>query len=289
MPSFVSKCSRKSSASSNDCGPSGRPSTIVEEYAFLARKYPNFPSPVDLFNRITYVFRNTNELISRPRPESPKDEIRGWNRDGEHEDRTDARSAADSGPAFEWNDCLLFGSLLPTTAVRRSIKTEILRAFAALPSYQFLWKFDGNDPDFELFTNQTNVHPIEWLPQVELVNHMGLNSYIEASMAGKPLIGIPVFADQQYNTGCAIRNRVAVFVDKTEITAARLIDALHHVLDDPSYAENAARIAAMLRDRKENPKEVLVDSIEYAAKHPKLAEVLRFEAAGMPGYKFFLP
>ncbi|KAI6218188.1 Glucuronosyltransferase [Aphelenchoides fujianensis] len=268
----------------------------VEEYAFMARKYPNFPSPVDLFNRITYVFRNTNELISRPRPESPKTKYVGG--------IVTANTKTELTPEVERildqpsNGTIVFsfGSLLPTTAVRRSIKTEILRTFSAFPTYQFVWKFDAHDADFDLFTNQTNVHPIEWLPQVELlkhqkvrvfISHMGLNSYIEASMAGKPLIGIPVFADQQYNTGCAMRNGVAVFVDKTEITAARMIDALHQVLDDPSYAENAARIAAMLRDRKENPKAVLVDSIEYAAEHPELAEVLRFQAAGMPLWQFF--
>jgi hypothetical protein len=43
-----------------------------EEYEFLANKFPDFPTPVDLFKRLTYVFRNSNELLMRPQPQSAK-------------------------------------------------------------------------------------------------------------------------------------------------------------------------------------------------------------------------
>jgi UDP:flavonoid glycosyltransferase YjiC (YdhE family) len=78
------------------------------------------------------------------------------------------------------------------------MKLQILNAFRAFPAYNFIWKFDEDDKDLPLLSNYTNVFPIKWLPQVPLLNddrvklfitHFGMNSYLEASNAGKPMIG----------------------------------------------------------------------------------------------------
>ncbi|KAI6221524.1 Glucuronosyltransferase [Aphelenchoides besseyi] len=268
-----------------------------EEYAFMAAKYKNFPTPVELFNRITYVFRNTNELITRPRPESAKTKYIGGI----------AMSKAVTSLTSEFMEVLdetkskgvilvSFGSLFPTTAIPKSIKLEMLDAFAAFPDYNFIWKFNSNDEDHVLLTNYTNVWAFNWIPQIPLlkhrhtqlfVSHFGLNSYLEVSHSGKPIIGIPIFADQYYNMGCALRNGVAEYVDKTNITTSALIEAISRFLTDPSYTRKAIEIAGMLRDRKERPQDVLLDSIEYAAKHPGLAQVLQLESAGMSLWKYF--
>jgi hypothetical protein len=44
----------------------------VEEYNFLKHKFPDFPSSNQLFMRLTYVFRNSNEILATQRPESSK-------------------------------------------------------------------------------------------------------------------------------------------------------------------------------------------------------------------------
>ncbi|KAI6193837.1 Glucuronosyltransferase [Aphelenchoides besseyi] len=262
-----------------------------EEYAFMAKKYKNFPTPVELFNRITYVFRNTNELITRPRPESAKTKYIGGI----------AMSKAVTNLTSEFVEVMdetkskgvilvSFGSLFPTTAIPKSIKLEILKAFAVFPDYNFIWKFNSNDEDRVLLTNYTNVYDFNWVPQIPLLNHrhtklflshFGLNSYLEVSHSGKPIVGVPIFGDQYYNMGCALRNGVAEYVDKTNITTSALIGAISRLLADSSYTRKAMEIAGMLRDRKERPQDVLLNSIEYAAKHPDLAQVLQLESAGM--------
>jgi UDP:flavonoid glycosyltransferase YjiC (YdhE family) len=98
-----------------------------------------------------------------------------------------------------------FGSLFASKAVPRAMKQEILGAFDWFKEYNFIWKFDADDKDRSMLNNYSNVYPISWLPQVALlhdprvkvfVSHMGMNSLMEASRAGVPIIGIPIFADQ---------------------------------------------------------------------------------------------
>lgn len=44
----------------------------IEEYRFLKRKFSDFPTTTQLFMRLTYIFRNSNEIIGVQRPESVK-------------------------------------------------------------------------------------------------------------------------------------------------------------------------------------------------------------------------
>lgn len=64
---------------------------------------------------------------------------------------------------------------------------------------------------------------------------MGLNSYIELSMYGVPAIVIPIFADQYYNSGCAVRNGVAIRIFKDEITEQNIVNAIDKILKDKRY------------------------------------------------------
>lgn len=62
-----------------------------------------------------------------------------------------------------------------------------------------------------------------------------MNSYLEASNAGKPIIGVPIFADQYYNLGCAIRKGFALYVDKTNLTSDAFRTAINEILTVPRF------------------------------------------------------
>lgn len=64
------------------------------------------------------------------------------------------------------------------------------------------------------------------------ITHIGLNSYIELSNYGVPAIVIPIFADQYYNSGCAVQNGVALRIDKNKITETNLINAIDKIFND---------------------------------------------------------
>lgn len=67
------------------------------------------------------------------------------------------------------------------------------------------------------------------------ITHMGLNSYLEMSHAGVPAVAIPIFVDQFYNSGCAVKNGVAVRLCKLELSRETLTNALKEVLNNPRY------------------------------------------------------
>jgi glucuronosyltransferase len=115
-----------------------------------------------------------------------------------------------------------------------------------------------------------------------------MNSYLEASFAGKPILAIPFFVDQFYNADCILHNEVGVYVDKTKVSAQYIVDALNEVLiDNSKYAKNAKELANMLKDRPGNVKDELIRYVEYSAKHPRLAEFLQLESVDMPIWKLY--
>lgn len=114
-----------------------------------------------------------------------------------------------------------------------------------------------------------------------------MNSYLEASHAGKPIIGIPIFADQFYNLACAIRKGFALYVDKTNLTTEAIRYAVNEALTNPVYSQKAKEIAAMLKGRPLSAKDELIQSVEYSAKNPRLFDVLQLESADMSLFEYY--
>lgn len=67
------------------------------------------------------------------------------------------------------------------------------------------------------------------------ISHMGQNSHVEAAFAGKPTIAIPLFGDQGYNAGCALRNGISTTFPKSEIDEERLTNALREILGNSRW------------------------------------------------------
>uniref|UniRef100_A0A914VUW0 glucuronosyltransferase n=1 Tax=Plectus sambesii TaxID=2011161 RepID=A0A914VUW0_9BILA len=64
---------------------------------------------------------------------------------------------------------LSFGSLANCSRFPLEKKLAILEAFASFPEYQFIWKYEQPENDWQLFENYTNIHPVKWAPQVDLL------------------------------------------------------------------------------------------------------------------------
>lgn len=66
-----------------------------------------------------------------------------------------------------------------------------------------------------------------------MITHGGFLSTTEAIYHGVPMIGIPIFADQEKNMAGAERNGYGILVQYKQLTEERLSHALNEVLNNP--------------------------------------------------------
>ncbi|CAG2061891.1 unnamed protein product [Timema podura] len=136
------------------------------------------------------------------------------------------------------------GSMVRSETMSATTLEAILDAFSELPQ-NFLWKVDGD----LLPRLPSNVRAGKWLPQLEIlahpntlafITHGGLMGLQEALYFGVPMVGIPLFSDQELN----IQNlspKVAVSLDYKTLTKASLLQALNTVINDQSRVHSSER------------------------------------------------
>jgi UDP:flavonoid glycosyltransferase YjiC (YdhE family) len=80
------------------------------------------------------------------------------------------------------------------------------------------------------------------------VSHCGINSAHEAIVAGTPIVGIPMFADQRDQAVRVADAGVGVWIDKQRVTRDSLRAAIERVIADPKIPERMQLLqAAMVR------------------------------------------
>jgi glucuronosyltransferase len=67
------------------------------------------------------------------------------------------------------------------------------------------------------------------------LTHGGLLGIQEAIDRGVPIVGIPVFGDQQWNMFCATSEGLGVTLDFNNLTFESVSWALNEVLNNPRY------------------------------------------------------
>jgi len=98
----------------------------------------------------------------------------------------------------------------------------------------------------------TNFRIEEFVPQAALlaspkigcfITHGGSGGVQEAIVNGKPLLCIPFMNDQPYNSSLLIQLGVGRVLSKHNIRRRHLIKEIRELLDNPSYADAARRLA----------------------------------------------
>uniref|UniRef100_A0A914DQ19 glucuronosyltransferase n=1 Tax=Acrobeloides nanus TaxID=290746 RepID=A0A914DQ19_9BILA len=160
-----------------------------------------------------------------------------------------------------------FGSIANTDLLPEHIRMAYLEAFSDFPEYEFIWKYHLRENDTSLFARYKNVHPVEWLEQNSLLAHRktkafmthgGLNSLIESSFNGIPLIVTPLFGDQNYNTYIVKQKEIGVYINFKEISVTVIKVALKEVLYSDRYYQNAQKLKKRLHLYPYNAREKFV-------------------------------
>nr|XP_972090.2 PREDICTED: UDP-glucuronosyltransferase 2B10-like [Tribolium castaneum] len=162
------------------------------------------------------------------------------------------------------------GSNLKSKDLKQDVRDGILKAFSKIKQ-KVLWKFET-----ELEGAPKNVKIMKWLPQqdilahqnvVAFISHGGLLSTIEAVYHGVPIIGIPVFGDQESNIAAAASKGYAVPVPLKELSEEKLSWALNEILNNPKYRENIKQRSKLMQDQPLKPIDSAIYWIEHVIRH----------------------
>jgi UDP:flavonoid glycosyltransferase YjiC (YdhE family) len=85
----------------------------------------------------------------------------------------------------------------------KKVLIDVLETFKQFPSYNFLWKFEADELPIE---KPVNVEISKFLPLKDILAHPNIKAFVthggalsmqESLWYGKPMVGMPFFADQK--------------------------------------------------------------------------------------------
>uniref|UniRef100_A0A1B6K457 UDP-glucuronosyltransferase n=1 Tax=Homalodisca liturata TaxID=320908 RepID=A0A1B6K457_9HEMI len=183
-----------------------------------------------------------------------------------------------------------FGSLVRMSTLPEQIINKFMKAFSSVPQ-TVIFKYED-----DLQGVPSNVVIRQWLPQKEILAHKnvravfghgGLSSTIEAVYFGKPLIGLPFFADQYLNVKGMVSLGAAIQLLMDDLSEENIGAAIKEVINNPKYTENIRRLSRQFRDRPMSAMETAVYWIEYVIRHQGALH-LRPASVSLPLYQYLL-
>ena len=129
------------------------------------------------------------------------------------------------------------GSNVQSSKLPIEKRDALLKTFASFKQ-KVMWKWE----DADLPGKPDNVFIQSWWPQDDIlahpnvkvfITHGGLLGSTEAIYHGVPVVGIPIFGDQELNMARAVRAEYGLMVKYNNLTQSSLTWALKEVLNNP--------------------------------------------------------
>lgn len=192
------------------------------------------------------------------------------------------------------NVLVSFGSNAFSSDMPDEFKASFLEVFTSMPDTTFIWKYEVENAT--LADHLPNVKLTTWMPQNDIladdrltlfITHGGLGSSVELAYQGKPAVVIPLMADQPRNAHMLTRHGGALQLDKELLNKPEEIrKAIQIVLNNPSYKENAERLAKILEDQPHKPKDVVLKHCDFAVQFGPL-ETLNSEGRHLSTFQYY--
>ncbi|CAH0545936.1 unnamed protein product [Brassicogethes aeneus] len=242
----------------------------------LQSTFPGAPDIRQLIHNVSLILTTSHSSIHSPVPLMPSvKEIGGYHISKPKDLPEDLQRYLDD--AKEGVVVFSMGSSLNASMLPNHLKQSILRTFGKLQQ-KVLWKLETDLPG-----KPKNVKIVNWLPQNDvlahpnvklLISHGGILSIIEAVYHGVPILGIPVFWDQEQNIKNAVHNGFALNLPLRELNENTLFSSIHHILYTPEFEKNVKSRQAILLDQPMTPMETAIYWIEHVIRY-KGAEHLK--------------
>jgi hypothetical protein len=148
---------------------------------------------------------------------------------------------------------LTFGSVAPAMELFPGMYREAIAALASLPVRVLVTIGRERDPS-ELGPLPASVHVERWVAQNDvmphaaaMVCHGGSGTVTMGLAAGVPMVVLPLFADQSWNSERIAALGAGIELQGGPDAAPGIGEAVLRLLADPSYRETAERVADQMR------------------------------------------
>ncbi|CAL8088550.1 unnamed protein product [Orchesella dallaii] len=164
------------------------------------------------------------------------------------------------------------GSIIKASNMPESVRLAFVRTFAKLKQ-RVIWKWDKAEGMLDL---PANVKLVKWLPQQDILGHPNIRLFIthggllsteEAVYHGVPVLGMPVFVDQDANMHQAEMLGFGIKGEILDLTQDKLEPLIRRILEDPRYMSKAKELSRIFRDQPETSLERAIYYSEYVMRH----------------------
>ncbi|XP_052739545.1 uncharacterized protein LOC112058476 [Bicyclus anynana] len=210
---------------------------VMKEQRVLEKRFGNIPDLNELARNTSMIFLNTFHVLNGAMPLVP-----GLVEIGGMHLNIGKKSLPQYIEKFlneSEHGVVLFslGSHVKTMSMPKYKEQIFINALSKLKQ-RVIWKYEGSG---EEGTYIGNILRVKWLPQYELLQHKKVIAFIthggmlgmtEAVSEGKPMVILPLFADQHLNAAAAAEAGAAVVLSYVDLTEQSLTNALQHVLSE---------------------------------------------------------
>jgi len=128
----------------------------------------------------------------------------------------------------------------------------------------------------------TNLKLAPWVPQERLLAHPkmkgfvtegGLNSIIESTRHGVPMIIVPLFGDQMGNRWRAEQHGIAVGIERKKFKTKKLVASLETILQNQTYKSNAERLSRMMKGKPVKPADLITGWVDFIIEYKELTNL----------------
>uniref|UniRef100_A0AAG5DJ33 UDP-glucuronosyltransferase n=1 Tax=Anopheles atroparvus TaxID=41427 RepID=A0AAG5DJ33_ANOAO len=245
---------------------------FLPKQELLYRRY--FPDAKQTFQEtlrsVRLAFVNQHFTLSYPHPYAPNQiEIGGIQIQPPKELPDDLREYIESSP----HGVIYFsmGSMLKGRNFPEEKRAAFVNVFRGLKE-NVIWKYENET----LPNRPKNVLIRSWMPQSDIlahpkvklfITHGGLLGTTEGLYNGVPMVGIPIYGDQELNLARAEKAGYGVKLDYETISEETIAAAIGRVLSDPAFTENAQTISRRYRDQPLGPAKTAAYWVEYVIRH----------------------
>jgi glucuronosyltransferase len=262
--------------------------------AVFQRFYPGVPDAFFMERNASMNYINTPPIFDFSRPYMPRVAFVG----GLHCKKAQAlpegklNSFVAGVPDKEGFILITTGHAVQWQRAPNDIVRSFVTAFKQMPNTHFVWQYDGpaiNDLP-------KNVHVAPWLPQQDLLGNKkcrafvtagGLNSVIEGIWHGKPIVGVPLFADFRDYLLRGTDRDAGFMLEKTFLSDKTLVKSFKKIMTEQKYKEGVAAFQDLLHDVPYTELQHATFWIEFIMRHKEIPQA-RSGADDLNIFQYFL-